>query len=192
MTRTQPQNQTLVLRRVVAGALAVAWLLAGSFHAQSQGALTSDVKAGFLYNFARFTEWPEDAFSSTASPLMIGVAGDEVLRRSLDNVIRGKMAGTRMLKTRLVKDPSDAVDIQMLYVGGASASRAQEFIKAVSSTPVLTVGDVDRFCEKGGMINFVISDNRVRFEIRFDATELSRLKVSSQVITLAKTIYGKS
>lgn len=165
-------------------------LLVAAYRSDAQNATTGEVKAAFLYNFARFTEWPDDAFVSDSAALVIGVAGDEVLRRSVDNVIRGKFAGIRTLKTQQVKDPNDSAGLQMLYIGGTSASRAEEFVLAVNGGPVLTVGEVDRFVEKGGMINFLIADNRIRFEISMDATERSRLKVSSRVLTLAKTLYG--
>lgn len=177
-----------------ASALALAILLWCGFvpSARAQNATTGEVKAAFLYNFARFTEWPAEAFTSESAPLVIGVAGDEALRRTLDNLTRGKLAGTRRLRTRHVKDANDTADVHILYIGGTAASRGQEFVETVNRLPVLTVGDDDRFCEKGGMINFLIADNRVRFEVRFDAIEQARLKVSSRVLTLAKTIHGKS
>jgi hypothetical protein len=160
--------------------------------ANAQNATTGEVKAAFLYNFARFTEWPTAAFSSAASPFLIGVSGDEVLRQTVDAVVRGKAVGGRGLKTRVVRDDKDVADIQILFVGGSSGGRVTELLKAVTGQPVLTVGDFDRFCDRGGMINFLVEDNRVRFEIRFDATEQAGLKVSSRVLTLAKAIHGKS
>ena len=184
---------TLSLRRLAAAIALPFVVLAGAPRAGSaQNATTGEVKAAFLYNFARFTEWPRDAFESDAAPLVIGVAGDERLRQTLDTVIRGKVAGNRPLTTRRVKDANDASAIHVLYVGGTAASRAGEFVEAVNGGAVLTVGDVARFCENGGMINFLVVDNRVRFEISVVATEQSGLKVSSRVLTLAKTIHGKS
>jgi hypothetical protein len=172
--------------------LAIVSLTGAADRASGQSATTGQVKAAFLYNFARFTEWPVDAFASASGPLIIGVAGDEVLRMTLDNIIRGKVSGLRPLRTRNVPDANAATAVHILYIGGTLASRAQDFLNAVGAAPVLTVGDDDLFCDRGGMINFLVSDNRVRFEIRVDATEASRIKVSSRVLTLAKTIYGKS
>jgi hypothetical protein len=91
-----------------------------------------------------------------------------------------------MSKTR------DMAGIQMLYIGATAASRTEEFVQALNGEPVLTVGEVDGFIEKGGMINFLIADNRLRFEIGWNATEHSRLKVSSRVLTLALTLHGTS
>lgn len=179
--------------RPVSALLAALLLLCASMPAaRAQNATTGEVKAAFLYNFARFTEWPAEAFTSESAALVIGVAGDEGLRRTLDNLTRGKLAGMRRLRTRNVKDATDTADLHIVYIGGVPAAQAQELIKSVGSFPVLTVGDADRFCEYGGMINFLIAGNRVRFEVRFDVLDQARLKVSSRVLTLAKTIHGKS
>ena len=180
------------LRSRVAALVLAAVVLSLPHAGAAQRATTNEVKAAFLYNFARFTEWPPDAFPSESAALVIGVAGDEALRHSIDNVIQGKHAGIRTLTTRQVTDANDTGGVQMLYIGGTAASRAEDFVSALNSGPILTVGDVERFPEKGGMINFLIAENRVRFEIRVDAAERSRLKVSSRVLTLAKTLYGTS
>ena len=179
-------------RRFAIFLLAAATCVTGvSQTADAQNATTSEVKAAFLYNFARFTEWPATAFSSEASPFLIGVSGDEVMRQTVDTVVKGKAVGGRPFRTRAVVDDKDLGDIQMLFVGESSASRVGELLKALNGQPVLTVGSADRFCDRGGMINFLLEDNRVRFEIRFDATEQAGLKVSSRVLTLAKAIHGK-
>ncbi len=173
-------------------ALAMMLLPVAAGRGDAQNAKTREVKAAFLHNFARFTEWPADAFATGSTDLVIGVADDEALRRALDYIIRHKAVGARLLKTRKVKDDDDTADVQILYIGGEATRRAQDFVSAVNQRPVLTVSDVDRFWEKGGMINFLIADNRVRFEIRVDAAERSRLKVSSRVLALAQTLYGTS
>ena len=173
-------------------AIVLVLLFCDAHRSDAQSATPREVKAAFMYNFARFTEWPTDAFVSESAELVIGVAGDEALRRRVDNVIRGKFAGIRALKTRHVKDPNDMASIQMLYIGGTAASRVEEFVQALHGVPVLTVSEVDGFVDKGGMINFLIANNRLRFEIGWDATEQSRLKVSSRVLTLALTLHGSS
>jgi hypothetical protein len=192
MTTRQLRASTLPLRRSMAAIALAILLLSMGQHTGAQSATTADVKAAFLYNFARFTEWPSDAFSSASAPIVIGVAGDEFVRRALDHVIYGKVVGTHRLTTVQIKDAEGTAGVQMLYIGGVAASRVEGLLRALNDAPVLTVGDVDRFCEDGGMINFLIVDNRVRFEIRLDVTEQSRLKVSSRVLALAKTIHGKS
>ena len=166
--------------------LAFAWPL----HAQNS--TTAEVKAAFLFNFARFTEWPSESFATPTSPLVVGVMGDETMRLTLETLSKGKQIGGRSLATKNVQDPKDLGDVHMVFVGGSSGAKALDLLKAVNGLPILTVGDVDRFCDKGGMITFLVEQNRVRFEIRYDATEHARLRVSSRVLTLAKTVHGKN
>jgi hypothetical protein len=158
----------------------------------AQNATTAEVKAAFLYNFARFTEWPADAFGETSAPFVIAISGDEVLRQTIDYLTRGKVISGRPVQTRNVTEPADVASAQILYIGGHSLERAPDLLKEAGRLPVLTIGDSERFCENGGMIAFLIERNRVRFEIQFDATEQARLKVSSRVLSLAKAIHGKS
>lgn len=181
-----------LIRTAAVFAIVIASALSMTSTTLAQNATTGEVKAAFLYNFVRFTEWPAGAFASSSAPLVIGIAGDEILRENLDYVIRGKVAGMHPLTTRNVKDAKDAAGLHLLYVGSAHAFHANDFISAVKHRPVLTVGDDDRFCERGGMINFLIVGNRVRFEVELDATADAGLKVSSRVLTLAKAIHGKS
>ncbi|MEO5739167.1 MAG: YfiR family protein [Vicinamibacterales bacterium] len=190
MTHSPSGTLTLPFLRAAVLALAIVLPFVAAHRGYAQSATTEQVKAAFLYNFARFTEWPADAFVSESAALVIGIAGDEALRRTVDDVIRGKFAGIRSLKTRLIRNPSDTAGVHMLYIGGTAASGAEDFVQALNHGPVLTVGDVDGFSDKGGMINFLIANSRVRFEIRMDVTERSRLKVSSRVLTLAKTLHG--
>ena len=158
--------------------------------AGAQNATTGEVKAAFLFNFARFTEFPEGAFSSPTAPFVIGIADDDTMRRSLDLVVGGKLVGKRAVLVRDVKGAKDLEDLHMLFIGGESG--VTDRLKQLAGRPVLTVGDANRFCDLGGMIMFALENNRVRFEIRLDATEQAQLKVSSRVLSLAKAIHGKN
>lgn len=173
--------------------LALLMLLIAMAPCRVDAQLLSDheVKAAFLVSFAKFTEWPAAAFPDTATPIVIGVAGDETLRRAIDHVARGKLFSGRALKTRNVKDPNDVSNIHLLFIGGMPGFRTADILKALNGLPVLTVGDAVGFRTEGGMITFFLERDRLRFEIRFDATEHAGLKVSSRVLALAKTVHGK-
>lgn len=189
---TPDNSQARATRLCCHGLLVMALALCLTGPAVAQRATVGGAKAAFLYNFARFTEWPETAFSTSSSPFVIGVAGDEGLRAAVDTVVKSKAVDGRALKTRNVKNAKDLADVQMLFVGGASGPRVADLLHALSGQPVLTVGDVDRFCDQGGMIAFLLDGNHMRFEIRFEATKQAGLKVSSRVLSLAKAIHGKS
>lgn len=159
--------------------------------ADAQLSSEHDVKAAFLVNFATFTEWPAATFADTAEPIVIGVAGDEMLRRTIDHIARGKLFAGRALKTRKVNGANDVAHIHLLFIGSLTGFRAADILKALNGLPVLTVGDATGFCAEGGMIAFLLERDRLRFEIRFDATEHAGLKVSSRVLALATTVHGK-
>lgn len=157
----------------------------------AQRSSEQDVKAAFLVNFAIFTEWPAATFADAAEPIVIGVAGDETLRRTIDHIARGKLFAGRALKTRKVNGANDVAHIHLLFIGSLTGFRAADILKALNGLPVLTVGDATGFCAEGGMIAFLLERDRLRFEIRFDATEHAGLKVSSRVLALATTVHGK-
>jgi hypothetical protein len=182
-SRTSGTRRVLVL---------LTWLVATAPHrADSQELSEHEVKAAFVVNFAKFTEWPAGSFPGAATPIVIGVAGDETLRRALDHLAKGKLFAGRQLRIRNVEDARDASSTHLVFIGRFMGSRTADILKALNDLPVLTVGDADGFCAAGGMIAFLIERDRVRFEIRIDSTERASLKVSSGVLALAKTIYGK-
>jgi hypothetical protein len=157
----------------------------------AQLSLERDVKAAFLVNFAIFTEWPAGTFADSAEPIVIGVVGNEMLRRTIDHIARGKLFSGRELKTRHVQDANDVAHVHLLFIAGSMGPGTAEILQAVNGLPVLTVGDAAGFCAAGGMIAFLLERDRLRFEIRFDATEHAGLKVSSRVLVLAQTVHGK-
>ena len=179
----------LCRRAVILFALAAS-VTGGVRPAVAQNATTGEVKAAFLFNFARFTEFPEGTFSSPTAPFVIGIADDETMRRSLDLVVGGKWVGKRAVVVRNVRETKDLEGLHMLFIGGESG--AAERLKHLARRPVLTVGDATRFCDLGGMIMFALENNRVRFEINLDATAQAELRVSSRVLSLAKAVHGKN
>jgi hypothetical protein len=178
-------------RRVLCLAVAL-WLATPPLHtAGAQISSGQDAKAAFLVNFVKFTQWPADVFSSPNAPVIVGVAGDEVLRYTIERLVHGKLFNERTVETRNVKDAADAGAVHIVFMSALTGTRGQDILKSVRELPILTVGDSDGFCESGGMIGFLVERDRLRFEISVGATELARLKVSSRVLTLAKTVYGK-
>jgi hypothetical protein len=150
-----------------------------------------DVKAAYLINFAKFTEWPAASFPYAETPIVIGVAGDETMRRAIDRLAEGRLFSGRALRTRAVDRPADASQTHVVFLADSTGSRTANILRAVNGLPVLTVGDVERFSEPGSMIGFLLEDDRLRFEIRVDLVEQAGLRVSSRVLALAKAVYGR-
>jgi len=152
------------------------------------------IKAGFIYNFAKFVEWPSAAFAQPDSPIVIGVLGTDPFGSVLDRLVQDKKIGQRGFVVRRykwgkdLKDLKDLRDCKILFVSASEKAHADEIIQLVKWLPILTVGETPGFAEHGGVIRFTVEDNRVRFEVNVDAAHQADLNISSRLLTLAKII----
>jgi hypothetical protein len=149
------------------------------------------IKAGFIYNFAKFVEWPSAAFSQPDSPIVIGVLGTDPFGNVLDRIVEDKKIGPRPFVVRRYKwgkDLKDLKDCKILFVSASEKTRIDEILLSVKGLPILTVGETPGFAERGGVIRFTLEDNRVRFEVNVDAAHQADLNISSRLLTLAKII----
>jgi hypothetical protein len=146
------------------------------------------VKAAFLYNFARFIEWPDRAFRDPGSPMTFCVQGEDPFGHDLDRALDSKTVGVRELTIKRFKGVQGLETCQVLFIGSSDEERVSQIVQTLKNSPVLTVGDMERFAKLGGIINFVTEKNKVRFEINLDAAERAGLKVSSKLLTVARVI----
>ena len=149
------------------------------------------IKAGFIYNFAKFVEWPTTAFSQPDSPIMIGVLGTDPFGSVLDRLVEDKKIGLRgfvVKRYKWGKDLKDLKECKILFVSASEKAHIDEIVQAVKGLPILMVGETPGFAERGGIIRFTLEDNRVRFEINVDAAHQADLNISSRLLTLAKII----
>jgi len=144
-----------------------------------------EVEAAFLMNFARFVEWPASAFPDSNSPFTVCILGKDPFGRALDDLLAGQTVGQRNVAVRrLAEGPAHAC--QMVFFGGPkSATRA---VLESLGPGVLTVGDGDTFLREGGMIAFVLDNRRVRFDINQALAEKNELKLSSRLLTVARSV----
>jgi YfiR/HmsC-like len=164
--------------------LAVHLLGGGVAVAQSGGFSEYDVKAAFLYNFGKFIEWPTNAFSSTNAPLVIGVYGESPFGRNLADVVRGRRIQGHPVIARSVS-LDDLGDCQILFICQSERNNIKDVLKALDHSAVLTVTENMDLSQSGVIINFIIQDERVRFEIDNTAAEKVGLKISSKLLILA-------
>jgi hypothetical protein len=154
----------------------------------SQSSSVEDqVKAAFLYNFAKFIQWPSQAFTDRDMPFTICIHGDSV-QDALDKTIEGETLNGRHVTTRRLAAGEAIRGCHIVYVSGAESRRAPEVLAAANGMPVLTVGESPDFINSGGMIRFTEGGHRVRFEINPDATERALLRVSSRLLRLADIV----
>jgi hypothetical protein len=174
-----------VCRRILESLVLVA-LLASTAVAQS--ASEYQVKAAFLFNFAKFVEWPADAFSAADAPLQICVLGADPFGRDFEQVIEDKAVNGHRLEVAHPEGVPQARACQILFIASSEKQRVREILRGLTGVGVLTVGDTPGFAKMGGVINFVLDENRVRFEINVKAAERAHLKLSARLLTVAKLI----
>jgi hypothetical protein len=155
----------------------------------AQVASADEVKAAFLFNFAKFVEWPSDV-APPGAPLIMGVLGNDAVEESLRTVTRGKSVGAHQLTVKRLTGGDDLTRLHLLFVGAAERMRMSEVLGRVEGASVLTVSDVDRFCQSGGVIALAMEENRVRFDVNLEAAERRRLRVSSKLLSLARTVHS--
>jgi hypothetical protein len=146
------------------------------------------VKAAFLYNFAKFITWPAQTFTSLHDPLTICVMGDTVLRRVLENGIAGKEIEGRRLVVRTISELAQIGGCQILFVSASEQGRVPSILAGCKTRGVLTVGELEGFAAQGGVINFSVEDDKVRFEINLGAANEQQLQISSKLLSLSRIV----
>jgi hypothetical protein len=160
------------------------WHLTPELHGQDRAA-ESSLKFAFLYNFSKFVEWPTSKLPKDDSPFIFGIAGDDPFGVELETPVLKKTLNGHPIQVLHVTDQGDARKCHILFVGSSEKKRIAGLLASVRGASVLTVGDSERFCQQGGMINFRIPENKVRFEINATAAARENLKVSSKLLSVA-------
>jgi|KBSSwiStaDraftv2_1062776.scaffolds.fasta_scaffold511981_2 YfiR/HmsC-like len=170
--------------------LAVALTLMACLCAQGASDTVSSyrLKAAFLLNFCRFVEWPAGAFASDEEPLRICIAGKDPSGGELERVADGKIVNGRPVQIRTIAGWANIPSCHLVFVPASVIRRQSEWAATPATLGVLTVGEAVGFADRGGMINFVVTDGHVRFEINPIAAERGRLKVSSKLLQLAARV----
>jgi hypothetical protein len=146
------------------------------------------VKAGFLFNFAKFVEWPPETFQSSTDPIVICALGYDPYRRALEEAVREKTIQGRTFSVHQVSDVEQANACQILFVSASENKRAAALLPRLKATGVLTVGETEGFAAEGGVINFKMENGRVRLEINVAAAERAKLRISSKLLSLVQIV----
>lgn len=159
--------------------------------AQTQALSEAQIKAGFVFNFTKFIEWPTDAFADPESPIVLGVLGDSPITDLLIETAAGKTVNGRAVTIRRFNEGQDPRTCHILFVSSSEQKRALQILEKVKGSSVLTVSETSGFAQAGGMINFFVEGNKVRLEINLDAAGQARLKISAKVIAVARLVTGE-
>ena len=150
------------------------------------------VKAAFLYKFGSYIEWPSGSFASADSPVTIGVMGAEALAEELTQVVAGRNVNGRPVRVRRLRPGDPIAGLHVLFVGRADGGRLAEILAAARGQALLTVTESEDGLELGSMINFVVVEDKVRFDIAPPPSESSNLKISARLLGVARKVVSKS
>jgi hypothetical protein len=176
------KHPALILKAILLFSL----LFAIALDCRAQNSPTEyQIKAAFIYNFARFVDWPTQAFASATSPMVIGVIGENVFGNNLEQIISGRSIQGHPLEFKQFTSVTDATNCQVLFISASEKKHFSQILDQLRNTSVLTVSETDNFIETGGMINLLIVEDKVRFEINNEAAKKAGLTISSKLLSLA-------
>jgi hypothetical protein len=171
--------------RLAETTLLMALALVGSVSAQTRIARAQDLKAVFIFNFTQFVEWPATAFADEKSPFVIGIVGEDPFGNTLDQLVANEAVHNHKIIIHRYRDPEDISTCHLLYISPSAAARGEHLVQSIKDKSTLTVGETESFMTHGGMIRFVITQNRLRLVINSKAAEAAQLVISSKLLRLA-------
>jgi hypothetical protein len=139
------------------------------------------LKAAFIYNFAKFIGWPATAFASADAPLVIGVLGEDPFGSALKETVEGKTVNGRKLEIKYFKHGDAIAGCHILFISRSEKENVATVLSVLQGKSILTVADFDGFGKRGGMMTLLVAGKSVRFEINLEAAEQAGLKVSSKL-----------
>jgi len=155
--------------------------------AAAQDVTEPALKAAFIYNFAKFTEWPADALA-TGAPLVLCVVGDAAIGGALASAVKGQtLAGHSLDVSQAAPAAPLPKGCHIAYISGVTASRAAAVVAGLRDAPVLTISDVEGFTQLGGIAQFFFEHGQLRFDVHVASARRARLQISSRLLELART-----
>jgi hypothetical protein len=158
--------------------------------AQHETPTEYQVKAAYLYNFGKFVSWPTESKATPPESFEICVLGDDPFGAVLDAVVKGGTISGRAAATKRLSAITDVNNCRVLFISSSEDPRLKEIFATLTDSQVLTVSDMPQFADRGGMIQFVQQNSRIRFEVNLRSTEHSRLILSSELLKVAVRVTG--
>ncbi len=180
--------------RLVRFPLVIVVIAMAGLRTRSVQAQTSDeyhVKAAYILNFARFVEWPADVLPA-GSPMIIGIVGDDPFGGTLDDLLRGKTANGHPILLKHFRWNDMVTGCEIVFISSSEEPHLAQFLRYLGTQSVLTISDIDRFSLRGGVIEFRMVGNRVRFDINREPAIAARLSISSKLLSVARAIHEGS
>lgn len=146
------------------------------------------LRAAYIFNFIQFVEWPERAFEDSSDPIIVGVFSGSRLTAALTEIVRGEMINDRPITVRELSRPDQAVGCHVVVMWLAEEAIITRVLTSLKGSPALTIGESDGFAERGGAINFFVTQNKLRFSINPAVIKTNELKVSSRLLRLGTIV----
>jgi hypothetical protein len=167
-------------------AIALATRLIAALNAQPMDEYR--VKAALLYNFAKFVDWPAEAFAGPSAPLTLCILGKDPFGQALDDFAAGKKIGTRAFVVKRITDAHQTAGCHILFVSHSEPARVLAIIAAAKQTGILTIGEAGSATSEGLVINLTLEGGKVRFEINITEADKEKLRLSSRLLSLATSV----
>ncbi|MGH9856831.1 MAG: YfiR family protein [Acidobacteriota bacterium] len=155
---------------------------------QAQSPQEYQIKAVFLYNFALFVEWPPGTFSDPRAPIVIGILGRDPFGSYLKEAIEGETINDHSLVIARYRTVEEIKQCHILFISDSESEQLETILLALQGRPILTVGEVQGFAQRGGMIRFTNEKNKVRFRINIQSTTAAKLTISSKLLRHADIV----
>jgi hypothetical protein len=146
------------------------------------------IKLGFLYNFTKFVEWPAESYRDAGAPLTICIVGRDPFSADLEAELRTRKVGEHPVQVKALKATDPLSGCHIVFVPATEKGHFDIIMKDLAGSSSLTVGESDGFAAMGGVINLIVEENKVHFEVNPLAAERARLKISSKLMTMAKIV----
>ena len=169
---------------MVTAALLLSWPLP----MRAQKVSDQEVKAAYLYNFAKFVEWPAGAFASSDAPIRLCLFAGDALEPDLKEIVQGKFITAHPVMVVSVRSQEEYHSCHVLFLGPDQEAQSKRILEALRGASVLTVSDVKEFAQGGGMIQFVLNQGRVQFQVNHRAALQAQLTVSSRLLHVATAV----
>jgi len=175
--------------------LAVLCSLANTSTARDNPAsLEYEIKAAFLYKFGQYVDWPENSFENKESPIVIGVAASADFVGILRSATSHRSIHNRPIEVRQITDGDPGQphpgQLHLLFIGRSHDQQIQRLISQTRGTPTLIITENNAGLDYGGVIGFIIEDERVRFDINLTAAQQRDLYISAQLLKVARVVRG--
>lgn len=152
----------------------------------------AQVKSAFLYKFVGYIEWPPRVLPNPDGALVIGVLGADTIADNLAQLVAAHPIGGRQIEVRKLRRGDSLKGLHVIFIGGSDSSRLTEILAATKGQPILTVTESEQALALGSVINFVVIDDKVRFDVAPPPTDPGNLKVSARLLAVARKVIPNS